>query len=64
MAAGAGRTGLERLLYSVQFAVQSTELSPLVVFTGAEHLPAKGAAGLSTALGSSSIAGKFSTTRA
>jgi len=42
MAAGAGRTGLERLLYSVQFAVQSTELSPLVVFTGAEHLPAKG----------------------
>jgi AcrR family transcriptional regulator len=42
LAAAAGRSGLERLLYSVRFAVQATELAPLVVFTGAEHLPAKG----------------------
>ncbi|MDB5481032.1 MAG: hypothetical protein JWO83_2085 [Caulobacteraceae bacterium] len=42
MAAAAGRTGLERLLYTVYFAVQSAEASPLVVFTGAEDLPAKG----------------------
>jgi AcrR family transcriptional regulator len=41
-AAAAGETGLERLLYSVKFAVESAELAPLVVFTGAEHLPARG----------------------
>lgn len=42
MAAAVGETGLQRLLYTIRFAIESAELAPLVVFTGAEQLPSKG----------------------
>jgi AcrR family transcriptional regulator len=42
VAASVGETGLQRLLYTIRFAIESAELAPLVVFTGAEQLPSKG----------------------
>jgi len=50
-AAKAGRNGLERLLYSIKFAVESTELAPLVVFTGAQTLPPRGRRRIADRLG-------------